>query len=70
MQAMSTKEQLHQLIDEMNDDQAAYLLVELQQASPPLTEEDREAIARGRDQARRGTGRTTAEVFERLRTRV
>jgi hypothetical protein len=67
---MSTKERLHQLIDEMNDDQAAVLLMDLEYEPRPLSPEDIESIERGRAQARAGQLRTTGEVFERLRNRV
>lgn len=67
---MSVKEKLHRLIDEMNEDQAAVLLMDLETPPPPLTPEDRASIARGREQARSGQLRTTEEVFDRLRTRL
>ncbi len=67
---MSTKERLHQLIDEMNDDQAEVLLLDLAYEPGPLSPEDIESIERGRAQARAGQLRTTEEVFERLRNRV
>lgn len=67
---MSVKEKLHRLIDEMNDDQAAVLLMDLETPPAPLTPEDRASIERGLQQARAGQLRTTEEVFERLRTRV
>ena len=49
---MSSKERLHQLIDEMNDDQAAVLLLDLEEPREPLSTEDTASIKRGR--ARRG----------------
>ncbi|MFN8618836.1 MAG: hypothetical protein U0837_17265 [Dehalococcoidia bacterium] len=67
---MSTKERLHQLVDEMNDDQADELLERLEFVAPPLSEEDRASIERGRAQARAGQLRTTEEVFASLRTRA
>lgn len=67
---MSTKERLHRLIDEMNDDQAAVLLMDLEYEPGPLSPGDVESIDRGRAQARAGQLRTTEEVFERLRNRV
>lgn len=67
---MSTKERLHQLIDEMNEDQAAVLLLDLEQPNWRLTEEDRASVERGRAQAREGGSLSTEEVFARLRPRV
>lgn len=67
---MSAKARLHELIDEMNDDQAEVLLLDLAYEPGPLSPEDIESIERGRAQARAGQLRTTEEVFERLRNRV
>jgi len=63
---MSSKERLHQLIDEMNDDQAAVLLLDIEEPREPLSTEDIGSIKRGRAQTRAGKLRTTDEVFERL----
>jgi hypothetical protein len=54
----------------MDEDQAEGLLMELDRPSPPLSAEDIASIERGRAQARAGQGRTTDEVFARLKTRV
>ena len=67
---MSTKERLHQLIDEMNEDQAAVLLMDLEREPGLLSEDDRAAIDRGRAQARQRLSTSTEEVLKRLRTRV
>ncbi len=67
---MSTKERLHALVDEMNEDQADELLERLEFVPAPLSEEDLASIERGRAQARAGQHRTTEEVFESLRTRA
>ena len=63
---MSTKERLHQLIDEMNDDQAAVLLEDLEWEPGPLSEEDIAAIEKGREQARAGLGIPHEEALKRL----
>ena len=63
---MSSKERLHQLIDEMNDDQAEVLLLDIEEPREPLSTEDIASIKRGRAQARARKLRTTDEVFERL----
>jgi hypothetical protein len=67
---MSTKERLHQLIDAMQDDEAADLLDDLEFQPAPLSDEDIASIERGRAQAKAGQLRPTEEVFERLRTKV
>lgn len=64
---MSSKERLHQLIDEMNDDQAAVLLMDLQEPRPPLTDQEREAIANARQELRDGRGIPLDEAMKRLR---
>jgi hypothetical protein len=64
---MSSKERLHQLIDEMNDDQAAVLLLDLQEPRPPLTDQEREAIANARQELRDGRGIPLDEAMKRLR---
>ncbi|NJD63792.1 MAG: hypothetical protein FIB00_00865 [Chloroflexi bacterium] len=64
---MSTKERLHRLIDEMNDDQAAVLLMDLEEPRPPLTDEEREAIATARQELRSGEGISLEEAMKRLR---
>lgn len=64
---MSTKERLHQLIDEMNDDQAAVLLMDLEEPRPPLTDQEREAIANARQELRDGRGISLEEAMKRLR---
>ncbi|MGE3075928.1 MAG: hypothetical protein AB7N24_08585 [Dehalococcoidia bacterium] len=51
---MSTKERLHQLIDEMNEDQAAVLLMDLNEPMPRLSAEDVAAIDEGLSQLRAG----------------
>ena len=66
---MTAKERLHELIEEMHEDQAEVLLMDLERPMPPFTPEDVASIERGRAQARTGQSRTTDEVFERLRTR-
>ncbi|MCC6960531.1 MAG: hypothetical protein IT301_11840 [Dehalococcoidia bacterium] len=63
---MSTKERLHQLIDEMNEDQAAVLLMDLEWEPSPLSAEDREAIARGLADSEAGRTRPHAEVMKRF----
>ena len=62
---MSTKERLHQIIDEMNDDQASVLLMDLEAPRPPLTNEDREAIARGLADSEAGRTRPHADVMKK-----
>lgn len=64
---MSSKERLHQLIDEMTDDQAAVLLLDLQEPRPPLTDQEREAIANARQELRDGRGIPLDEAMKRLR---
>lgn len=64
---MSSKERLHQLIDEMTDDQAAVLLMDLQEPRPPLTDQEREAIANARQELRDGRGIPLDEAMKRLR---
>lgn len=64
---MSIKERLHQLIDEMNDDQANVLLIELEDESPPLSEAERRDIDLARRQLREGQGIPHDEVMRRLR---
>lgn len=64
---MSTKERLHQLIDEMNDEQAAVLLMDLKEP-PPLTDQERDAIVTARQELRAGQGISLEEAMKRLRT--
>ena len=64
---MSTKERLHQLIDEMNDDQAAVLLLDLEEPRPPLTDQERDAIVTARQELRAGQGISLEEAMKRLR---
>jgi hypothetical protein len=64
---MSTKERLHQLIDEMNDDQAAVLLMDLEEPRPPLTDQEHDAIAAARQELRAGQGISLEEAMKRLR---
>jgi hypothetical protein len=64
---MSTKERLHQLVDEMNDDQAAVLLIELEDEPPPLSEAERAEIDLARGQLRAGEGIPHDELMRRLR---
>ncbi len=61
------RERLHQLIDEMNDDQAAVLLMDLEEPRPPLTDQEREAIANARQELRDGRGISLEEAMKRLR---
>ena len=65
---MSTKERLHQLIDEMNDDQAAVLLIDLEEPRPPLTATEREQIEVARAELREGKGIPLDEVLRELRS--
>ncbi len=58
---MTAKERLHQLIDEMHDDQAAVLLMDLER--PPLSEADHEAIARGLADSEAGRTFSEQEVM-------
>jgi len=67
---VSTKERLHELIDKMEDGEAAALLTRLDPEFLPFTEEDLASIQRGRTQAGAGNSRTTDEVIERLRSRT
>lgn len=64
---MSTKERLHQIIDEMNDDQASVLLMDLEEPIPPLTADERAAIDEGREELRSGMGIPLDEAMRRLR---
>lgn len=64
---MSTKERLHQLIDEMNDDQAAVLLMDLEEQRPALTSAEREEIAAARAELRHGRGIPLDEAIRRIR---
>lgn len=64
---MSTKERLHQLIDEMNDDQAEVLLLDLAAAPPPLSDDERAEIQKARQELRDGKGIPHEEVMRRLR---
>jgi hypothetical protein len=63
---MSTKERLHEIIDEMDEDQAEGLLMELDRPSPPLSAEDIASIERGRAELRQGKGIPHEEVLRRL----
>lgn len=63
---MSTKERLHQIIDEMNDDQAAVLLMDLEDLRPRLSDEDRAAIEEGLKELRDGRGIPHEEAMRRL----
>ncbi|HMO96533.1 MAG TPA: hypothetical protein PKD27_10470 [Tepidiformaceae bacterium] len=63
---MTVKERLHQLIDEMHEDQAAVLLLDLEECDvgeDALIAE----IARARDELRRGEGIPHDEAMARLR---
>jgi len=64
---MSTKERLHQLIDEMNDDQAEVLLLDLAAAPHPLSDDERAEIQKARQELRDGKGIPHEEVMRRLR---
>ena len=64
---MSTKERLHQLIDEMNEDQAAVLLMDLDAVPPPLSESERAEIHAARESLRAGKGIPLDEAIRRLR---
>lgn len=64
---MSTKERLHALIEEMNEDQAEMLLMNLEDAEPiPLTAAERADIDKGRSELRAGLGIPHEEVLKRL----
>ncbi|MEO8540392.1 MAG: hypothetical protein ABI577_11680 [bacterium] len=62
---MSTKERLHQIIEEMNDHQATVLLMDLE--VPPLTDDERAQIEVARDELRAGKGIPMDEAMRRLR---
>ena len=64
---MSTKERLHQIIDEMNEDQAAVLLTDPDGPRPPLTDEEREGVAGARGERRAGKGIPLEEAIRWLR---
>ncbi len=64
---MSTKERLHALIDEMTEDQAAVLLMDLEQEPPPLTTAEESAIARARADLAAGKGIPHDELMRKLR---
>jgi predicted transcriptional regulator len=59
---MTVKERLHRLIDEMHEDQAYGLLMDLEQPLPPLTAEDRASIERGFADSRAGRTKPHAEI--------
>ena len=63
---MSPKARLHELIEQMNDDQAAVLLMELDLPYPPLTAEDIASIERGRADSRAGRTTPHEEVMHRF----
>lgn len=62
---MSTKERLHKLIDEMNDDQAAVLLLDLEEPRPSLSEEDKASISRAFADSEAGRTRPHADVMRK-----
>ena len=59
---MTVKEKLHKLIDEMHEDQAAVLLMDLEEHEP-LSEEDRKEISAGLADAEAGRVFDEAEVL-------
>ena len=67
---MSNKERLHELVENMPENEAAALLAELEWVPQPLRDDDRTAIDRGRAQARDGQSKSTEAVFEGLRAKV
>ena len=69
MGRMSAKERLHELIEEMHDDQAAVLLMDLERPMPPLTAEDIASIERWADAGSLGPSGPPTN-FERLRLAV
>ncbi len=58
---MTAKERLHQLIDEMHDDQAAVLLMDLEERHA-LSDEDRASIERGFADSKAGRTTPHAEI--------
>ena len=64
---MSAKERLHQLIDEMNEDQATVLLMDLDAVPPPLSDSEHAAIHEAREALRAGKGVPLDEAIRRLR---
>ena len=64
---MTAKERLHQLISEMNDDQAAVLLMDLEEPPPRLSDDERRAIGEARRELAAGRGIPNDEVMQELR---
>lgn len=67
---MTVKEKLHQLIDEMHEDQAFGLLEELERPLPPLSAEDRESIERGFADSKAGRTRSHESVAAKYGIKV